>query len=689
MDVGGSHQTPATVPGAAEESMPVDYPDKPGMWLCDHVRRVKAYAILTGKGIETNALPKEVRARLIRAAGMEAFNSKSEKQNWRIATCQAGRTEVDEVADLRCYQDLMDALMGMTERFHQQKETSYMPRLLVSALPEARRIGFFHGKIELEATYPDSTRPEIFLCDPQPSLKFGSVSVELPDLPATANGKFIIVLFDRPIKNTLDQSRERKQEATGSKTSSKKIQHKATHQIDSVHLQPISRGRGSGVDPVQLTPQEWALFRKNGLNWDMEFKSVRQPVELITNPLLRESGPVVINRQSALVSHDNDGELYLNKTMLTHLYGKKVTESTKNLTDDEKACILPWHYLTTFESFEPLAELGDRYHFFLERPNSGHTVGVYVNASAADNDVHIYLHETEGTAQQTSRLIRHTLISKMQQLYPGRKIKLFYPEIMLQRDFVSCGVFAFKAMSFFRKHPDEMDQWLESMKSNAVSEGNVGEVTIPLQQLKPGLLKVYHYALESQRPETPRLSEAQRKTIINKRQETLEQYLDKFERQVPRLGREGKTTINTGSFYQRYKMIEAYQSDIERRQEQQAEAPEVAETREKQKRAKEQELYPCPEHIVNSNERPEINQWLQSQGGEPITQKEWLNLLRYKRQQADYSDRSEFKSQHPHAYQWMEEATKEDPATPRGALMHHWLVYTPPAKKQAKKRGID
>ena len=452
------------------------------------------------------------------------------------------------------------------------------------------------------------------------------------------------------------------------------------------------------VDPVSLAPGEWALFCKNGSNWDMEFRTSRQAEEFIPNPLLRESGPVVISRQNELLSYANDGELYLNKTMLTHLYAKKVAGATEGLTEDSKAAIPPWHYLNTLQSFEPLRALGNRYHFFLERPNSGHTIGVYVNANASDESVHIYLHETEGAQEPTSGLIRETVIKKMKQLYPERKIKLFYPEPVLQRDFASCGVFAFKAMSFFRKHPDEMDQWLESVAPKAAYANGVGEVVLPLQELKPGLLKEYHYALAPRRPEQPGLSKAQLETIVNKKRETLEQYLGKFERQVPRLSREGTTTINTGSFCHRYQMIEAYQSDIEYQQQQQLQAQEQEQEREqarvlavpgssrKRSGPGETELYPCPQNIVDSYELSEVNLWLVGVGGECITQKEWENIMRYDRHRARGDKASEFKHKHPRTYQWVKQAKAMNPATPKGALMQHWLVATPAEVRPAKKK---
>lgn len=691
MDVGSSRQTLSTVTGAAGvEPMMVDYPDRAGMWLCDHVCRLKAYGILGSEGIETNALPKDIRARLIRPAALETFNSKSEKQSWRISTYHAGSTKVNLVNEAWRYQDIIDALQGTTKMFHQLDEANLMPLEYLSDLTGAKCIRFTYGQVELEARYPSRRRPEIFICDPDPSLKFGRLQVELPSLPAGAEGKFIIVLFDRPIKKIQAEGQESKPDVAGtSKSVGKKVPKKMARKIDPVYLQTISSHRSVKVASVFLAPQEWALFRKSGANWEMEFKSVRQGVELIPNPLLRESGPAVVNRQDVLLVHKNDGELYLNKTMLTHLYNKKFAESIKNLTDDEKAEIPPWHYLSTLQSFEPLKALGNRYHFFLERPNSGHTVGVYVNANAADDNVHIYLHETEGATESTSQLIRQTVIKKMKLLYPDRKIKLFYPKPMLQRDFVSCGVFAFKAMSFFRKHPEEMDQWLESMKSEAVYDGEVGEVVIPLQGLKPGLLKEYHYALEPDRPEAPRLSQAQRKTIVNKKQETLEQYLGKFERQTRRLGREGTTTINTGSFYHRYKMIETYQSDIEQQQRLLSEAAELPENSRKRKRLEEPEFYSCPQDIVDSYELSEINAWLQEEGGETMTQKELDKIMRYERHYSSGKKKSELKLKHPHTYQWVKKAKKTDPATPKGALMQHWLVGEPATTKPTKTRSID
>ena len=561
-------------------------------------------------------MPGDIRARLIRPAALAAFNNKAEKQSWLITAYRAGSTEI---TDAWRYQDLIDALSGMTQTYHRLDEDGLMPDLYVSVYPSARQIRFAYGELEPEARYPSHKRPEIFLCDPSPSSRLGSQQVVLPDLPPEADGKFIIVVFDRKIKDHPQEPVDSEPKAGDiNKAGSKKAPKKTTRKMGDANLQPVSSSRGVTVDPVRLAPWEWAVFRKKGSHWEMEFKSVRLGEELITNPLLRESGPLVVNRQNVLQTHENDGELYLNKIMLTHLYDKKVTKASENLTEDEKTAVLPWHYLTTLQSFEPLKRSGNRFHFFLERPNSGHTVGVYVNAAAADNDVHIYLHETEGAAESTSKLIRQTLIKKMKQLYPEKHIKLFYPEPVLQRDFASCGVFAFKAMSYFRKHPEVMDQWLESMKANAMNDGDVGEVVIPMSELKPGLLKMYHYALEPHRPQDPRLTPAQRETVVNKKGETLAQYLGKFERQVPRLGRAGTTTINTGSLLLRYKMIDVYQSDIEQQQKSEAEADTVAGPSRKRKRVETEEPFQCPYPIVDSLNLPEINRWLSGVGDETI-----------------------------------------------------------------------
>lgn len=705
MDVGRPQPALPTVTEATvEEPMQVDYPAKVDMWLCDYVYRTKGYTILRGEGVETNALPKALRARLIHKEALDAFYSKSEKQNWTISTYRGGSREVEQVAKAKEYQDVIDTLQGMSKQYHlleeqyDEDEDQFTPFEFVSELSAARRIGFAHGQIELEACYPGRKRPEIFLCDPNPSLKFGSLQVELPDLPDSADGKFIIVLFDRPVKDARSDVVESKPVASGkSKAGAKKAQKKMAKKIDPVHLTPISSHRSVTVDSVNLSPQEWALFRKNGSNWDMEFKSVRQPEELIPNPLLRESGPVVVNRHDVLLSHENDGELYLNRSMLTHLYGKKVAGSMQNLTDDEKTAVPAWHYRSTLDSFDPLKKMGNRYHFFLERPNSGHTIGAYVNANAADNEVHIYLHETEGATDAMSRLIRRTVIKKMSDLYPDRKIKLFYPKDMLQRDFVSCGVFAFKSMSFFRKNADEMDHWMESMKSEAASDGEVGEVVIPFQQLKPGLLKEYHYALNPHRREDPRLSEEQRKTVVNKKGETLEQYLTKFERQVPRYGREGKTTINTGSFYHRYKMIETYQSDVEERQKllasvqpmPQPQSMEVAGPSRKRKREEEPTLYECPQDIIDSYELADVNLWLTEQGDDTVTEKEWSYVERYDRHIGSKKPTKVFKEKHPRTYEWVKQARKIDPSTPKGALMQHWLLGKHVVDKPAKKRSAE
>lgn len=377
--------------------------------------------------------------------------------------------------------------------------------------------------------------------------------------------------------------------------------------------------------------------------------------------------------------------------MLTSLYEAKVNRAIEKAEQqDIEYEPLPWCHQRIFDSYQQLAELGDNYHFMFEQSNLAHTIGVYVKVDRQTNEVNVYLHETEGAEEPASKRIRKQMLDMMENLYPDMQINLFYPKEALQRDYASCGVFTLKAMNYFRKHPQAMDDWMAAMKSQI---HDAAGCAIPLSMMKPELLKMFHGRLRPRSPHEPAITPAQLDQPVRKDGTKLYDYLFKYEREVVKTDGKTPTVVNTGPLVKRYEMMEEYQQISDQQERAKPGVPctltvetilsEPAPTKRKRTRTRRTRDFTCPQHIVDSIDLHEVNTWLSAQGDEQFSRKEWQSIGRYER----YGGATRaLKAKHEESYLWLKKTLKKSNAiTPRDFLLTQWLgVPETKAKRKAK-----
>ena len=771
--------TPTCIEPEDTASKVVDY-SKPCMWICDKVRMVKAYTLLDSRCKNVLALPPEFRQGLIRESGTTALTGKSQKRSWMTS---AYRSRKVDICDARQWQDTMDTLEAVKKNHRQYQQQlaeepvmypmnpgidfKYRiirkdPDISLDYLVSEKRLR--HLQLEhredaiaipeqpvIEKSARKKPRPhqmiELVCTDPRPEEEFGTLLVKLPDTRSVENDQKVLLLFDRHISlldemddrhisllDEMDDTEYTQEQTAGKKNKSKKVSKNPVTIASNIQLKPIGSQRSQKVDPIMLRPQEWALYTLRQNHWDLDFCLVRRGEELIPNPLVLESGPLTVSQDDKMRVHDNDGEYYLNQEILTTLYEKRCSEA--------EACnkpVLPWfHYTSKPPYILPVPTSEARYHFFMERHNSAHTIGVYVNNDTEDGDVHVYLHETEGAEESTSVRIREQVKQMMTRLYPDKKICLFFPEPVLQKDFAGCGVFAFEAMNYFREQHLALDAWMQSivdgsdgnhyeaddeysasdmenqpgtdqrdsaMPLNESNDDRVSEYKVPLQQLKPELLKIYDGRITPSHPDQPRLSKAQLDTVIEGDNTTLFDHLWNFEREV--LSADGKTTttVNTGSLVTRYRLLDEFQQIKEEEQAEkkrkEAEAMELtmsqasgsghSRKRKRKKSHTKSEMYPCPKNIVHSMCPQKINQWLTDNNDKPFSKKEWNRVLQCNACLDSDTPGENLQRTDAGAYEWCIKYLAKIPSKPKRALLHSWFAkgYSDQQPIQVKKKKLS
>lgn len=742
--------TPTTIESEKSTSEIIDY-SKPGMWICDRLRMVKAYTLLDSRCKNVLALPPELRQGLIRESGKNALTGKSQKKSWMVSTYRSRKVDI---SDARQWQDTMDTLEAAKKKRHQYLQQLAEEPIIYPLNPginlkyrvtrkdpgttldhmisekQLRHIQFEHhedaivipGRPVLDESgaisgtkKPSHRNIELVCTDPRPEEKFGSLHVKLPDTQSVKNGQKVLLLFDRQVNlfDETDNAESTRDQPASRKNKDKKARKNPVTIARSIQLKPIGCQRSQTADPITLRPQEWALYTLRKNHWDLDFCSVRQGEELIPNPLVLESGPLTVSQDDKMRVHDNDGEYYLNQDILTTLYEKKCSEA--------KACdkpVLPWFYYTSNTTYSLAVSAKEkRYHFFMEKDNSAHTIGVYVNTDTEAGDVHVYLHETEGADESTAVRIRGKVRQIMTRLYPEKKLCLFFPEPELQRDFAGCGVFAFEAMNYFREQHQAMDAWMQSITDTSEgahydADDKIGEYRIPLQQLKPQLLKIYDGRLNPSHPDQPRLSQAQLDTVVEGDTTTLLDHLQSLEREVFKADGKTTTTVNTGSLVTRYRLLDEYQCIKEKEQAEKEQAEKERKEAEAMKLAMSQastsstghsrkrkkshskaeiEMYPCPKKIVYSMKLNEINQWLTKNGDKPFSKKEWSRICQCNACLDSDKPGEELQRVDTGTYDWCMKYLAKAPSKPKPALLHSWFAkgYSDqqPAPVKKKKRS--
>ena len=541
---------------------------------------------------------------------------------------------------------------------------------------------------------------------PIPVKNSATLQFKLPSLKAIDDDKKILVVFDRKLPLLDKDGTEEDKTAAKDKSKGKKSSKHPGIAAQNIQLNVIGHNRLQPAPSMLLRPQECSLYSKGKAGkWHLDYCRVRRGEELVPNPLVLESGPVLVDTNDKMRVVENDGEYYLNQEILTTLYNKKAKDA-----EQQEEFVLPWFYYSSKPPYTLPDISSDRYHFFLERHNSAHTIGVYVNTCTRDGEIHVYLHETEGAAESTSIKVREQVQQMMNSLYPDKDIHLFFPQSVLQRDFAGCGVFAFKAMSYFRKHPEEMDTWMQTMLNKTIEdepddkngeendesssycsdEGDTPtpmEHRIPLGLLPPELLKIYDNKLISTNPDQPKLSNKQLTAPVKSDGTTLHDYLFSFEREVQRVDGKSTTTVNTGSAYMRYNMLEKFQAIKEQEEQKLREQMTKAAAPSQQFKRKREEtpLLHCPTYIVNSLDQQEVNQWLEANEDEPFNDDEWRMLLKHNDYLSRNKSMKDLKKKHENTYRWIRQAKRIPPVTPRGILLSTWLADDV-GERSAKRR---
>ncbi len=450
---------------------------------------------------------------------------------------------------------------------------------------------------------------DVFLCDPDPKKTFDTIPIQLPSLRSVPEGKEIMVFYDRDVPTLDDEEPEDSDDSP--EPAAKKAKSKSNPLMGpNVALNPTAMERGASrfVNDLMLSPQECAVYIKRAGKWHVRYKMVQRGESINPNPLLRLSGPLTVNTHDELHLVPDDGEFFLNQTIIKTLYGVKVEAHQQKYSEDSPFQPMPWDYLLSNRASRKLARLdqtaqlsavkqaeqaemevdldGDEddsgestlpidtdysYHFFFERWNSCHSIGVFCHVT--DSEVYLYLHETEGAGNATSKRIRAQVTALLQKQHPDKKLLIFYPHDMLQKDFASCGVFAMKAMNYFRKHPREMVDWLSTLHQSDMSDKeeevketdevfeqpDVMELPVSFKDMPAGLLKMFNGRLNPVRPTEPVFTREQLDSRVNKKGETLREYLWKYEAPDIEKPVGDTTTVNVGTTAKRLQYFAKYE----------------------------------------------------------------------------------------------------------------------------------
>lgn len=517
---------PDCIPGTSSAALLPTLPSQNvGQWAANNLRMVKAYDVMSGKSRIIPGLPQPLRQQLMGEESTASIN-RDLRKSWQITEyfCMG-----KNIHDARRFQDYFETCEKEKETIISEDGT---------------------GECEIYLDTPMEERIiEIAFVDPVPAKTEGTLQVKLPSIETgqMAKRKYLGLVFDRRV--TAEES-------------SSNVPNRAflvKPEIPPVVLTPYSARRTTPiVGEVRLKAQEKAIFRRDGDHWQTVCKVVALGENLVPNPLLRESGPCVVDTKRKLKSYPNDGEYFLNEEMLTRLYQDKQDRQQQKQT---QPC-LPWSYERSDRKHSRLEELARNhpsYHFFFERINSAHTVAVYVRHTSLGL-VQCYIHETEGSENATAINLRYEIISRLKAHYPDNPIFCVYPYHVLQRDFAGCGVFAYKGMSHFSNRPAEMNRFLDLCSPKATLQPDqVDTYAVPFQEIPPRLLKVYDGLSKPASDRQPRFKDSQLQAKVSKKAESLEEYLQQHERSVMSEDGSHNITINTRSFSKRYELFDRFE----------------------------------------------------------------------------------------------------------------------------------
>ena len=700
--------------------------------VCSQVSMEYGYEVPSCRKYMAITLREDIRKARVTPFIHRVLNDKSEFRSWKVAGYHCVE---DEVIDARFWQGILENV----DEIIQSKEYLRMtPQALYQNSGHSEKLWLLSDS---EAVI------DVLVCNPFPDKNFETISVFLPPLKDAPEGKQVVVFFNRPLAKV--------QEKDLNLVPDQEAKSKAGLPIrSSIALNPTAverSGISAAASALNLSPQEAAVYVKSNGQWHVKLKMVQRGEELNPNPLLRLSSPLKFNQSSVLQVQSDDGEYFLNQKMITTLYQKKVDDQRRNAQGGNAAEPIQWDYVVSEKALNALSTLDERaksegvslaseatnyaYHFFFERWNSCHTVGLFVQVSG--NEVNLYLHETEGCENTTAIKIRAQLRELMRDLYPDKKLHLFFPEAMLQKEFAGCGVFAFKAMNYFRKHPEEMKAWLTVLKetekveeahtekTQSMDVDDAGEVTskdeasgydsritehvVPFDKMKPELLKMFNGTINPRHEGAPEFTREQLSGIVSKQKsESLFEYLWKYEADdVPKPdGR--KTVVNVGSLKKRYDYFAKFEACKNSGQDEEGldhsesseHEPIVMRIGRKRRRIAHGRLaYPAfiksftlepprkvtkeelaeqfhgaPKDVLGSCSRERVNQWLSEFDSELFTKSEWKYIMKYYAFCSEEADFRTFRKQSPKAGEWLQYALGQPQTHPKYFLVHHWFM---------------
>ncbi|KEQ16187.1 hypothetical protein [Endozoicomonas numazuensis] len=704
--------------------------------VCQQVVMRHGYEVNSCRKCLSIALRDDVRKISMTPYVSKTLNSESEQRSWKIARF---RSFEDDLTDLRDCQDIIEGIRV----FRDLK----MPYEEIGKAFYCQK----GGSLKLEPLTDDIAVMDVFLCDPDPKKTFDTIQIKLPSLRSIPEGKEIMVFYDRDAPVLDDDEPEDNDDFPG--PAAKKARLRAKQLLaPNVSLNPIARERGASktLNNLILSPQECAVYVKRNGQWHVRHKMVKCGESINPNPLLRLSGPLVVSKNDELLKVPDDGEFFLNQTIMKTLYEKKFKEHQQQYSDDSLFQPIPWDYVLSDNTTKKIsaldqkaqtravlqagqAEMGNddsdesafsthtdyTYHFFFERWNSCHVIAVFCHVT--DSEVFLYLHETEGTGNTTSKRIRAQVSAMMQKLHSDKALIIYYPNVVFQKDFASCGVFAMKAMNYFRKHPQEMVQWLlalhqsdtkgseEKMEQGVATfaEPETAGGSVAFQGMPAGLLKMFHGRLFPTGPKEPVLSDEQLNTPVNKSGETLREYLWKYEAPEVEKPGGGTTIVNVGTTAKRLEYFAKYEHIMEESHGcmmeeshgcmrlarkrgvdvvdvvdekkdymansiQDADLSRVPPAAKRMKKSvgKDDD---APAWVLNLESLEAINEWLAGQGGEAFSEDEWGYVGEYFRFAANDRNLDLFGKKYPAANEWFLGAIKKPLTNAKWVLVNHWF----------------
>ncbi|WP_153301744.1 hypothetical protein [Endozoicomonas arenosclerae] len=718
--------------------------------VCKQVVMKEGYEVNSCLKYMAISLREDVRKASLTPYVAKTLKSESEHRSWKIASY---RCVEDDMTDMRSAQAIVEGITAFRDR----------------SVPYDKIGNAYYCQkgesLSLELLSDDIDVMDVFLCDPDPTKTFDTIPLQLPPLRSVPEGKEIMVFYDRDIPTLDDEETEETNESP--EPVAKKAKSKGNPLTGpNVALNPtaMERGASTTVNNLMLSPQECAVYVKRGGKWHVRYKMVQRGEHFNPNPLLRLSGPLVVSKTDQLQLVPDDGEFFLNQTIIKNLYGKKVKEHQQQYSEDSPLQPLLWDYLLSNKASKQLEKL-DRaaseqavlqaeqaqmevdlnemeddsdestlsidtdysYHFFFERWNSCHSIGVFCHVT--DSQVYLYLHETEGAGNATSKRIRAKVFALMQKLHPDKQLMAFYPHDMLQKDFASCGVFAMKAMNYFRKHPVEMVDWLSRMHQSdlleaeedskatgeALEQPELMEHAIAFKDMPAGLLKMFNGRLVPTRATEPVFTDEQLDTVVNKKGETLREYLWKYEASDVEKPDGGTTTVNVGTTAKRLEYFAKYEQFMKENHaymrlgrkrvlvdedkgfvaypfqvlEYSLGPPATKLSRSSLSKA----YHGAPAWVLNSDSLEAVNEWLVEQGAQTVSQAEWGYVGDYFNFAANDRNLDVFLKKYPKAAAWFMEALDKPLTDAKWFLVNHWyndgITGLPPEfKKQYAERTV-